>query len=146
VNFVANVTYALPRRHQGQKGHEIIEWPTPADNTVEIVDQPTSGAGAFRPYVRWNADSGTWSQQDNSSSELNWTPWWTYAHESGHLMGLPDYYHDVAGGSIPDPGHSGWMMGEKYGTVQVAEVDFILKRLHARCPCSCAHGWAYDDE
>ena len=58
---------------------------------------------------------------------------WVYAHEAGHLMGLPDDYKDKKGVSVPDKGHKGHMMGSYGGKVDQHEIDDILGK--TKCPC-----------
>ena len=72
---------------------------------------------------------GTWGEYADS---------WVYAHEAGHLMGLPDDYHDVTNpdgtiSSLYNPGHKGHMMGDYGGTVNQHEVDSLLNNVE--CPC-----------
>ena len=62
---------------------------------------------------------------------------WAVSHETGHLMNLPDDYHDqMVNGqavSVPNAGHAGHMMGQFEGTVVQHEVDDILKKLKCKC-------------
>lgn len=72
---------------------------------------------------------GTWGEYADS---------WVYAHEAGHLMGLPDDYHDVTNpdgtiSSLYNPVHKGHMMGDYGGTVNQHEVDSLLNNVE--CPC-----------
>jgi RHS repeat-associated protein len=91
-------------------------------SSVKIVSDPN-----HRSYVNSQGScSGTWSDADAD---------WVFAHELGHVMGLPDYYTDQNGVSVPLPGHAGSMMGDYGGSVQDSEIQEILKG--KRCPCEC---------
>lgn len=64
---------------------------------------------------------------------------WTYAHEAGHLMGLPDDYEDTIrpDGTLyskPKDKHKNHMMAEHGGDVQQHEIDSIIK--NTPCPCN----------
>lgn len=89
-----------------------------ADNTISITDDLT-----HRDYVQ-GGNRGMWG---SGSSD------WTYAHEAGHLMGLPDEYDDRTDASgntvsIPRPGHEGDMMAEYGGTVDQGAIDGLVKK------------------
>ena len=76
--------------------------------------------------VTWSDSGGTWNQQSKDS---------VYAHEAGHLMGLPDDYTEttVSGRRVttPKPTHEGHIMAEYGGGVAKHEVADIVK---GKCP------------
>jgi RHS repeat-associated protein len=90
------------------------------DNQIEINDEENS-----RAYVV-GGSKGVWSQR---------RPDWTYAHETGHLMGLDDDYTDAGG---PKEGKAGRMMASFNGVVHRDEVVDVLKQNNLKCPMECA--------
>jgi hypothetical protein len=111
VNVDANVTTDTKKRwFPGQSG----------DNQIEITSDSD-----HRSYVTWKGNGGKWSGGDGS---------WVFAHEAGHLMGLPDDYSDQEDGtSKANDGHEGHMMGEHGGKVNQHEIDDALGK--TKCPC-----------
>lgn len=96
---------------------------TPADNRVYVRPNGFRSWVAATPgasYGEWSAD-GTWDK----------------AHEAGHMFHLPDDYHDshVNGQtiSIPNPGHTGHMMGDYGGSVNQHEIDDLLRNNSCGC-------------
>ncbi|GEM_PF-1643719 len=79
------------------------------NNWVQINDRPAN----WRSWLIIDRNYGRWTQ--NAAD-------WVYAHESGHLMGLPDDYTDVNGQSVATPGHEGHMMASYNGRVVWHEV------------------------
>jgi RHS repeat-associated protein len=90
-------------------------------NQIEINDEPAT----FRSFVNWRHNRGQWTQRADD---------WVFAHEAGHLMGLPDDYHDTPSGSVPNAGHAGHMMGDYGGSVVWHEVLDITGPLPMCCP------------
>lgn len=102
--------------------------PPPGDE-IEITNDPPGESNATVGGI----GRGVWSQNEAD---------WTFAHEAGHLMGLPDDYTAQTDpktgkrtGSTPNPGHGGHMMAEHGGSVVEHEVRDIVGKL---TPCSCA--------
>lgn len=93
------------------------------DNLVQINNEPED----WRSWVRIDRNYGVWTQNARD---------WVYAHESGHLMGLPDNYTDKNDQSVPTPGHEGHMMASYGGVVAWHEVLDITGSL---APCQCQH-------
>jgi RHS repeat-associated protein len=93
-----------------------------ADNYVYVVPGP------FRSWVQSSPYGTSWYGRWSSTGGG-----WTAAHESGHLFGLPDDYHDVGATSVPNPGHAGHMMGDYGKPVNQHEIDDILR--NAKCSC-----------
>lgn len=54
------------------------------------------------------------------------------AHEAGHLLGLPDHYKDVNGGSVPDPGFENDIMGARGKAPSERDIQDIIGN------CGCA--------
>ena len=112
VKFRANV------RHRNQVG-------TQDDNLIAISTDPE-----LRSYVdAVGGNSGRWNADNRSGTD------WRFAHEAGHLMGLPDDYTDdpATGESNPNPGHSNHMMGQFGGTVRQHEIEDLLRANNVRC-------------
>jgi hypothetical protein len=92
------------------------------DNEIEITDEDA------RSHVNGLTDSGGLL----TIKDLNFD--WTVAHESGHLMGLPDDYTDEGEVSVPDPGHDNHMMAEVGAPVVDHEVrDFSKGKIKCKC-------------
>ena len=94
-------------------------------NEIKIVDDPN-----FRDYVgphigSFSRNWGTWGNSD----------FWAYAHETGHLMGLPDDYKESGERTIPNEGHKNHMMAEHDGLVSQHEIEDLLKTNNVTCPC-----------
>jgi len=122
ISFEANVATS----------NEIDPSKVSGDNKIAI----TSDA-KLRRSVNDDNSSGTWSADNRSGSD------WAFAHEAGHLMGLPDDYHEVilSNGStitMPNAGHAGHMMAQHGGAANQHEVEDIIHHNSASCPC----GWA----
>ena len=69
----------------------------------------------------------------------------TYAHEAGHLMGLPDEYnegHDAEGHrkTTPNPGHEGDKMATLSGMTLDSSIDAIVMKAGVDCPKKCCKG------
>ena len=102
------------RRTGGSSGvSRTLNRPT-GDNIITMVSDPD-----HRDYVNGGGDRGEWGSQSSD---------WTYAHEAGHLMGLPDDYTDLPDkGSQPNPGHLGHMMAQVGMPVAQHEIDEVVK-------------------
>lgn len=96
-------------------------WGAHGDNEIQITSD-----SKYRSNVNVFDNGGTWSSTDPDA-------YWVYSHEAGHLMGLPDDYHDKDDHSEPDEGHEGHMMAEVGGVVAQHEIDNMLKGY--TCPC-----------
>jgi hypothetical protein len=95
---------------------------TPAQNYVYVRPR------GFRSWTsRVGGTQGEWAVDDR----------WPAAHESGHVFGLDDDYHDVQGfGSVPNSGHGGHMMGDVGGHVVQHEINDLLH--FNKCKCQVA--------
>ncbi len=81
---------------------------------------------------RHNADIGGWygewftTRWDDPTGNPKLLGW-TAAHESGHLMGLPDRYHDNSKHvSVPDKGWNGDIMAGVYGHAWEPDITSII--------------------
>ena len=119
VNVTADVSI------QSRKSRRLYRFFNRDENNIEITSDPS-----HRSYVNVvGGRYGSWSSQAAP---------WVYAHEAGHLMGLPDDYQDRIDSdgvttSVPNEGHEGHMMGEYGGSVNQHEIDDILQKI--KCPC-----------
>ena len=119
VNVTADVSV------QSRKSRWLYRFLNSDENNIEITSD-----SSHRSYVNGvGGRYGVWEFQADP---------WIYAHEAGHLMGLPDDYHDEIEpngslNSVPNKGHEGHMMGEYSGSVNQHEIDAILKNIE--CPC-----------
>ena len=119
VNVTADVSV------QSRKSRWLYRFLNSDENNIEITSD-----SSHRSYVNGvGGRYGVWESQADP---------WIYAHEAGHLMGLPDDYHDEIKpngslNSVPNKGHEGHMMGEYAGSVNQHEIDAILKNIE--CPC-----------
>jgi len=119
VNVTADVSV------QSRKSRWLYRFLNSDENNIEITSD-----SSHRSYVNGvGGRYGVWGSQA--------VPW-VYAHEAGHLMGLPDDYQDDTNSdgtvtSVPNAGHKGHMMGEYGGSVNQHEIDAILKNIE--CPC-----------
>ncbi len=93
-------------------------WQVWNDNEIAIVSDSN-----HHSYVNGGNDSGVWGA---SASD------WTYAHEVGHLMNLPDEY---SGTGTPEPGYEGTMMGQFGGSVTRDEtIRDLVQANGIQCP------------
>jgi RHS repeat-associated protein len=90
--------------------------PRGAENAIEIMSSPT-----YRSRVNFTRNSGRWGAHEHRL---------VYAHEFGHLMGLPDDYR----GDAAKPGHEGHMMagGSKKWEVHEHEIADVVGRSVAK--------------
>jgi hypothetical protein len=99
------------------------------DNQILITND-----GSHRSYV----NGETYPHTQNTGMWYGGEEPWVYAHETGHLMGLPDQYTDTPYGySKANPGYEGTMMGEYGGTVSQGEIDDIMSMYGIECPSEC---------
>jgi hypothetical protein len=94
---------------------------------VKLVAPP------YRSNVNRLFGLGTWETSTPPTAAQQWT----FCHEAGHIFGLPDDYRDVAGGSVPNPGHAGHMMAQTMSPVVQHEIDDIAKNSGVDCPQGC---------
>jgi RHS repeat-associated protein len=78
-------------------------------NDITIATDPNG-----RSFVQ-GGSSGTW--YDHAED-------WVATHEAGHLLGFRDYYKDTPGGSTPDPGFEGTIMGQYGGSANKPAAGF----------------------
>jgi hypothetical protein len=71
-------------------------------------------------------DSGVWYDEPIYPGSVADALGWTAAHETGHLMGLPDQYDDVGNVSVPKHGFSGNIMAQPYGHVGGFNITNII--------------------
>ncbi len=99
----------------------------PEDNQIKI-----RGSTGKRSWVSWpGASWGHW--EDDTPTRPNPDPCWVFAHEAGHLMGLPDRYSYWTG--KPKKGHEGHIMGRYGMPVTQRQIDGILAG--KKCPEEC---------
>jgi len=83
------------------------------ENTIYVPSITTE-----RSFVYSDNDcSGAWDPVEEG---------WVAAHEAGHLMGLPDFYRDINGKSVPMPGHDKTIMGQYGGDITEDDITMIL--------------------
>ena len=70
----------------------------------------------------YQPNGGTWYTSGQGNAK------WEVAHEAGHLLGLPDRYHDVAGhGSQAETGFERNIMGAyAAGTIREQDIADII--------------------
>jgi hypothetical protein len=95
----------------------------PADNKIYVRPNGFRSWVAATPgasYGEWAADAG-----------------WSAEHETGHLLHLPDDYHDTTVNaqtiSVPNTGHARHMMGDYGGTVNQHEINDLLRNNSCGC-------------
>ncbi len=119
VRVIANVKYYPNAKH----------WiSVPEDNQIKF-DGETNRSWVSSGLLRtWSY--GHWDEQPRGGDG-------TFAHEAGHLMGLPDDYKDDPGTgySVANPGHENHLMANSSKPVAQHEVDSILQG--KKCPESC---------
>ena len=91
------------------------------DNLIAISTDPN-----LLSYVIGNR-RGYWHADNRPGSD------WSFAHEAGHLMNLPDDYDYDTG--MVNPGHEGHMMGQQGGAVTQHEINDIVRINNVRCRC-----------
>jgi RHS repeat-associated protein len=84
--------------------------PANKKNTIQV---PKGNGRAFVNGLGGN--TGTWPAE---------RPAWTAAHESGHLMGLPDQYTDAGG---PNPGYAHDIVGARGALPTAADIANIIR-------------------
>jgi hypothetical protein len=79
----------------------------------------------------------SWTSQWGSYGEWAADELWGEKHETGHILLLPDDYHDdIVNGqavSVPNPGHAGHMMAEDGGNVVQHEINDLLHKNGCKC-------------
>lgn len=113
VNVIANVSADLD---------STTWWGVHDDNEISLTSNPR-----YRSWVWATGNGGHWSATDPDPV--------VFAHEAGHLMGLPDDYKDNKDGiSIANKGHEDHLMGTG-DHVDQHEINDILDKQKVKCPC-----------
>lgn len=105
----------------------VYTWPPyngPANNWP-----PNDGTDPYSGYG--DRVGGIWSSSASAK---------TYAHEAGHLMGLPDLYQDIGGVSVPNQGCGTNIMASVSKcneTANSSQIEQIVNQGGVYCPCKC---------
>ena len=76
-------------------------------------------------------DYGVWSPAaiQDQGEHYGVTPGFIAGHEIGHIMGLPEGYHQEGFNHVPNPGHSLDIMGGNPGSKPTCdEIEDIVRR------------------
>jgi RHS repeat-associated protein len=122
---IKGMTRAIESRWTGKFG--------PYNVHTSVVN--TTAASANVINVHSETGRGSMSELgDRGKGE--WYQGTDVAHEAGHIMGLPDRYHDVRNGtaSVANRGWKGNVMAKRFGKVQARDIKSILKNFPV-CPC-----------
>jgi RHS repeat-associated protein len=119
---------SIEQNWSGQIGnYNVTTTVIPGGPGVSNTNTITVPASAGRSYVNGvGGNTGTWYAEGQSGSIEPWVP----AHESGHLMGLPDHYTDVCKDgklvSEPSPGFEHDIMGAYGAPVTAGDIQGII--------------------
>jgi len=110
--------------------------PTEGYHQIEVATPGTRSGVYYKDYQAGQPNNNIGANQEGTSGYWGYRPGFSWgasaAHETGHLMGLPDTYIE-GGGHIE--GHGQDVMNDSYGWPHEQAIQDILSIQNAECDC-----------